>query len=81
MYCLQRYYYYIQKGIKREMLAPQPTEQVKRIRTMIPDELLEAHDLTKLQDCLSDEVTQDYEFSVRKSIGECTGLMLLTLDR
>ena len=67
--CFQRYYYYIQKGIKREMLAPNAPETMRRVRSMIPSPLLVAPNLQTLLRDLDGEVEQDYEHSVRKAIG------------
>ena len=66
----QRYYYYIHKGIKKEMLSPTAAETMERVRSMIPHPLLEASHLQTLVQDLDGEVEQDYEYSVRKAIGE-----------
>ena len=70
MCLLQRYYYYIEKGIKKEMLAPQEGEEVKRIKSMIPEPLLTCGELQPLVEELTSEVDSDYEFSLRKAIGK-----------
>ena len=67
---LQRYYYYIDKGIKSEMLAPQPDMQLRTIESMIPENLLSSTELSQTKVKLDDEVTADYELSLRKSIGK-----------
>ena len=67
---MQRYYYYINKGIKKEMLAPTAPETMQRVRSMIPNPLLQASHLQLLLRDLDGEVEQDYDYSVRKAIGE-----------
>ncbi len=64
----QRYYYYIDKGIKSDMLAPQPSDVMKHVHSLIPHSLL-SH-LSKMTHDLEQEVKSDYQFSVRKCIGE-----------
>ena len=67
-YLLQRYYYYTDKGIKSDMLAPQPTDVIKHVHFLIPPSLLSS--LPKMTHDLALEVKTDYEFSLRKSIGK-----------
>ena len=70
MIVFQRYYYYIDKGIKTDMVAaPHPTA-MKKVKELIPDKLLEPPHLAKLVASLEEEVYCDYEYSVRKCIGQ-----------
>ncbi|XP_061175178.1 dynein axonemal heavy chain 3-like [Saccostrea echinata] len=64
----QRYYYYIEKGIKRSMLAPQDPEVMKNVKKLIPERLCTSLELKWLNEDLSEEVNNDYEFSLRKAI-------------
>ena len=66
----QRYYYYIERGIKKEMLAQQPREVVARMKDLIPSSLIHNPKLGPLTVTLEEEVDMDYEFSLRKAIGE-----------
>ena len=74
----QRYYYYINKGIKKEMLAPTAPETMERVRAMIPDPLLNANNLQRLLKDLDVEVEKDYDYSVRKAIGEPYIITIIT---
>ncbi|XP_029639148.1 dynein heavy chain 3, axonemal-like isoform X2 [Octopus sinensis] len=65
---LQRYYYYIENGIKSGMLAPAPEEWFEKIDQMIPKSLTTGIKLSKLKIELLAEVTHDYMFSLRKAI-------------
>jgi hypothetical protein len=65
----QRYCYYIEKGIKKEMLAEQPPEVMARMKNLIPDYLLENPKLGETLSHLEEEVDANYEFSLRKCIG------------
>nr|XP_026696681.1 dynein heavy chain 3, axonemal [Ciona intestinalis] len=65
---LERYYYYIQKGIDSKQLAGPPPGQMDRIESSLPENLRENVDLKILQQNLTDEVLNDYDFSYRKSI-------------
>lgn len=66
---VQRYYYYIRKGVQKKMLAPQPSEQLRAIQRLVPQKYLTSHYLSNLRDELLEEIDSDYEFSARKSIG------------
>ena len=50
------------------MLAPQPTDVMKHVHSLIPSNLLSS--LPKMTHDLALEVKTDYEFSLRKSIGK-----------
>ncbi|KAM4697749.1 dynein axonemal heavy chain 3 [Rhinophrynus dorsalis] len=65
---LERYFYYIHHGIRREMLTPQETEQMDRILTKIPNQLLRSPLLETLISELKEEVEYDYYTSLRRSI-------------
>lgn len=67
---LQRYYYYIEKGIKRSMLAPQHPDVMKNVQMLIPERLCTSVELKWLNDELLEEVNNDYELSLRKAIGK-----------
>ena len=66
----QRYYYYIDRGIHKSMIAPQNAEVMKNVASLIPNPLLANTDLHPMVDDLSEEVNNDYEHSIRKSIGK-----------
>ena len=66
---VQRYYYYIRKGVQKRMLAPQPSEQLRAIQHLVPQQYLTSPYLSNLRDELLEEIDSDYEFSARKSIG------------
>ncbi|XP_063446016.1 dynein axonemal heavy chain 3-like isoform X5 [Mytilus trossulus] len=64
----ERYYYYIQKGVKRQMLAAPHPDTMKNIRSLVPPPLLSSTSLTPMVRDLTEEVQKDYEFSLRKTI-------------
>lgn len=51
------------------MLAPQPPEQMKKIKQLVPTALLSNSDLDLSVQTLTEEIDEDYEYSLRKSIG------------
>ncbi|XP_041362756.1 dynein heavy chain 3, axonemal-like isoform X2 [Gigantopelta aegis] len=65
---LERYYYYIRKGIVPSMLAPQPQMQLKNIQSHVPDSLLTNPELESTTQELLEEINLDYEYSLRKTI-------------
>ncbi|XP_069503771.1 dynein axonemal heavy chain 3 [Ambystoma mexicanum] len=65
---LERYFYYILRGIQKEMLEPQENEQINRILKNIPNRLLSDPNLEKLFLRLYEEIDNDYNLSLRKSI-------------
>ncbi|XP_072275027.1 dynein axonemal heavy chain 3 [Pyxicephalus adspersus] len=65
---LERYFHYIHYEIKKEMLAPQEKEQMDRILTSIPSQLLKNPTLEKLLQEIKEEIAYDYYTSLRKSI-------------
>ena len=54
------------------MIAPQDPVIMKNVANLIPSPLLSNSDLHLMIDDLSEEVNGDYEYSIRKSIGELT---------
>ena len=72
---LQRYEYYISRGVPDHSLAAQDQDVMERIlQRRIPDKLTRNTELDPLITSLKQEVVGDYDFSVRKSIGELKGL-------
>ncbi|XP_069839891.1 dynein axonemal heavy chain 3 isoform X1 [Dendropsophus ebraccatus] len=65
---LERYFHYIHHGIQTEMLAPQEMEQMDRILTSVPSQLLNNPALERLLQEIKEEVGYDYCASLRKSI-------------
>ncbi|KAM8960487.1 dynein axonemal heavy chain 3 [Pelodytes ibericus] len=65
---LERYFYYVHRGIQREMLAPQEMEQMERILRNVPNQLLNNPTLEKLFLEIREEIEYDYYMSLRKSI-------------
>ncbi|XP_033740540.1 dynein heavy chain 3, axonemal-like isoform X1 [Pecten maximus] len=63
-----RYYYYIEKGIRREMLALPHPDTMKNICQLVPSPLLSSIELKGMVEDLTKEVNSDYEFSIRKTI-------------
>ena len=51
------------------MLAPQSPSQVRRIKCLISEHLMSTPVLINLTKKLDDEVTAEYEYSLRKGIG------------
>ena len=68
--CLQRYYYYITKGIDSSQLAGPPPGQMERIQSTLPEKLIESQTLAPVLEELKDEVNSDFDFSYRKSISK-----------
>ena len=52
------------------MLAPQESEQLKNIESMVPSSLLTAKSLREMYHGLREEIARDYEMSARKCIGK-----------
>uniref|UniRef100_A0A8C5KDB1 Dynein axonemal heavy chain 3 n=1 Tax=Jaculus jaculus TaxID=51337 RepID=A0A8C5KDB1_JACJA len=65
---LERYYYYLTNGIRKDMIAPEHDEVMGRIEKLIPKMLLTSPALEPLQDALRDEKENDYYCSLMKSI-------------
>lgn len=68
---VQRYEYYISRGVPNHSLAAQDPEVMERIlQNRIPEKLRRNTELDPLVTELKQEVVSDYDFSVRKAIGE-----------
>ena len=52
------------------MIAPQDPEVMRNVASLIPNNLLTNPELHNMVDELGLEVNGDYEYSIRKSIGE-----------
>ena len=64
---LERYYYYIGKGVDSDMLASQPKETMKRVRSLLKSELLGPSHQGLIKE-LVDEINEGYDFSGRQAI-------------
>lgn len=73
----QRYNYYIERGIDKTMIAMPDPSIMKNVCNMVPSALLTNHDLDPMIQELSEEINQDYEYSVRKCIGKLVIFFLL----
>lgn len=74
---VQRYEYYISRGVPNHSLAAQDPEVMERIlQKRIPEKLRRNTELDPLVTELKQEVVSDYDFSVRKAIGELHKHML-----
>ncbi|KAM7329251.1 hypothetical protein ACRRTK_010864 [Alexandromys fortis] len=65
---LERYYYYLTNGIRKDMIAPEDEEVMVRIYKLIPKVLLATPALEPLQVALRTEKERDYYCSLMKSI-------------
>ncbi|XP_053383461.1 dynein axonemal heavy chain 3-like [Mercenaria mercenaria] len=65
---LERYYYYVEKGINKSMIAVPDPSIMKNVCSMVPSGLLTNHELNPMIQDLSEEINHDYEYSIRKSI-------------
>lgn len=65
---LERYYYYLTNGIRKDMIAPEDEEVMVRIYKLIPKVLLATPALEPLQVALRSEKERDYYCSLMKSI-------------
>ena len=52
------------------MLAPANPDTMKKIKSLVPQPLLSSTALSPMVENLSDEIQNDYEFSLRKAIGK-----------
>lgn len=52
------------------MIAQPDPSIMKNVCGMVPSPLLTNHDLDPMIQDLSEEINHDYEYSIRKSIGE-----------
>ena len=62
-------YHYITEEIKPDALCTMPDDFMPNIKQYIPQRLLSNPDYESLRVELSEEITKDYHFSMRKSIG------------
>lgn len=67
---VQRYYYYIEKGIASCEVSTLLKTDVEKIYALIPQSLLQAAGLQASVKRLLQEARDDFEFSMKKSIGE-----------
>ncbi|KAG8145621.1 hypothetical protein E2320_012135 [Naja naja] len=65
---LERYCYYIHKGIRKDMLAPQDENVLNNILTHIPSNFLASPDLEALLNSLMGEIQSDYQIWLMKNI-------------
>ncbi|XP_065826535.1 dynein axonemal heavy chain 3-like isoform X2 [Oscarella lobularis] len=65
---LERYHYYITRGVPPDALAPVPEEHMERAKERIPELLRENPDFAGLLFDLTEEIKKDYRFSIRKAI-------------
>ncbi|XP_077979573.1 dynein axonemal heavy chain 3-like isoform X2 [Glandiceps talaboti] len=65
---MERYHYYITKGVNATMLAPQPLDMMPHIKDRLSQKIKEDPDLDYMQKDLVEEVNEDFDFSLRKSI-------------
>lgn len=65
---LERYYYYLTNGIRKDMIAPEDEDVMVRIYKLIPKTLLTTPALEPLQVSLRSEKESDYYYSLMKSI-------------
>ncbi|XP_076804189.1 dynein axonemal heavy chain 3-like isoform X1 [Clavelina lepadiformis] len=65
---LERYHYYITKGIAAHQLAGPPPGQMERIQRSLPEKLQDNSDLNLMMNDLREEVLKYYDFSYRKAI-------------
>jgi dynein heavy chain, axonemal len=61
-----RYYYYIHNGIDTEHVAPLEAEQIKKVLSLISQDLRQNHPQSVVD--LSEEMKEDYLLSVKKAI-------------
>jgi len=57
------------------MLAPMPDDQSQHVRRMVPRHLVTDVRFTETVKQLDDEIEDDYYFSLRKGIGNSSGLL------
>ncbi|MGH0140104.1 UNVERIFIED_CONTAM: hypothetical protein FKN15_000554, partial [Acipenser sinensis] len=63
-----RYLHYLNTGVHSHMLVAQDQQQMKNVLQLLPHHLKNKTDLEKLQEKLTEEIHNDYDFSLRKSI-------------
>lgn len=62
---LERYYFYIDKGTDRSMIAPLSQDQIDKFYRMVPQKLKL---LKNTRQSLNGEILEDYVYSMKKSI-------------
>ncbi|ELK12134.1 Dynein heavy chain 3, axonemal, partial [Pteropus alecto] len=65
---LERYYYYLTHGIRKDMIAPEESEVMVRVSNLISNALLTSPSLEPLMTILIEEKENDYYNSLKKSI-------------
>ncbi|XP_070617336.1 dynein axonemal heavy chain 3 isoform X3 [Erythrolamprus reginae] len=65
---LERYCYYIHKGIRKDMLAPQDENVLSNILIRIPSHFLASPELEALLNSLMQEIQSDYQIWLMKNI-------------
>uniref|UniRef100_A0A8C2VP56 Dynein axonemal heavy chain 3 n=1 Tax=Chinchilla lanigera TaxID=34839 RepID=A0A8C2VP56_CHILA len=65
---LERYYYYLTNGIRKDMIAPEEDGVMVRISKLISNKLLTSPSLEPLLVALVDEMENDYYSSLMKSV-------------
>nr|XP_006820578.1 PREDICTED: dynein heavy chain 3, axonemal-like [Saccoglossus kowalevskii] len=65
---IERYHYYITKGIHNDMLAPQPRDLMEHVRSRLPHKIKDNPELEGMRKDLVSEIDSDFDFSLRKSI-------------
>ncbi|CAF0812221.1 unnamed protein product [Brachionus calyciflorus] len=76
---MERYYFYIDKSINIEMIAPLPENQFENFYRFVPEYLKNSNVQTvkEVSELLSDEIVNDYVYSMKKSIVD---YVLMNLD-
>ena len=65
---LQRYHYYVEHATNKYMIAKQPDNQFDLFCKFIPEELRESKFMRLLEKELSNDIEQDYKYSMKKAI-------------
>ncbi|KAK7493483.1 hypothetical protein BaRGS_00015194 [Batillaria attramentaria] len=60
---VERYYYYVERGVPRKYIAPQPKQQLKKILDLVPDMYQTSARLAPLYQQLLLEVNENYMYS------------------
>ncbi|CAF3510924.1 unnamed protein product [Rotaria socialis] len=64
---VERYWYYISKGVQSRMIATEPADQYNKFCLHLPPKLVQPS-LKKLHDELKTEIHNDYDLALRKAI-------------
>ncbi|XP_062507706.1 dynein axonemal heavy chain 3-like [Corticium candelabrum] len=65
---LERYYYYVTRGVPPEALAPVPEELLLNAQERVPESLKTFPKFESLLSNVLEEIRHDYHFSIRKAI-------------